>query len=110
MPGLVGTGKAKELILTGRMIGAEEAGSIGLVNSVVKDEEVMSKALEMARVLSEKSPLILRMAKGLINENQKMQEGLAREISSFAAGFETEDHIEGIKAFLEKRKPTFKGN
>ena len=106
---LVGIGKAKELILTGNIIGAREAESIGLVNSVVKDEELMKKAEETARVLSEKSPLVLRMAKKLINENQELQKGLAKEISSFAACFETEDHIEGIKAFLEKRKPVFKG-
>jgi len=106
---LVGVGKAKELILTGNVIGAREAESIGLVNSVVKDEELMKKAEETARMLSEKSPLVLRIAKRLINENQDFQKGLAKEISSFAECFETEDHIEGIKAFLEKRKPGFKG-
>jgi enoyl-CoA hydratase len=107
---LVGAGKAKELILTGKIIAAQDAESIGLVNIVVKDAEVMPKAMEMARVLSEKSPLILKMAKGLINENPDIQKGLAKEISSFAACFETEDHLERIKAFLEKRKPEFKGN
>jgi enoyl-CoA hydratase len=106
---LVGAGKAKELILTGNIISAREAESIGLVNSVVKDEELMKKAEETAGVLSEKSPLILRIAKKLINENQELQKGLAQEMSFFAACFETEDHIEGINAFLEKRKPVFKG-
>lgn len=106
---LVGTGKAKELILTGKIIGAIEAESIGLVNSVVKDGELMNRAEETAVVLAEKSHMVLRMAKNLINENQDLQKGLAKEISFFAACFETEDHIEGINAFLEKRKPVFKG-
>jgi enoyl-CoA hydratase len=106
---LVGIGQAKELILTGNIISAREAESIGLVNSVVKNEELMRKAEETARVLSEKSPLALRIAKKLINENQKLKQGLAEEISSFAGCFETEDHTEGIKAFLEKRNPMFKG-
>jgi enoyl-CoA hydratase len=106
---LVGTGKAKELILTGNIISAREAESIGLVNSIVKDEELMTKAEETAGVLSEKSPLVLRMAKALINENQELQKGLAQEMSFFAGCFETEDHTEGINAFLEKRKPRFKG-
>ena len=106
---LVGVGKAKELIYTGAIIGAKEAESMGLVNLVVKDEEVMSKAGETARILSEKSPLILRKAKGLFKRNQDMQRALAKEISLFAGCFETEDHLEGISAFLEKRKPEFKG-
>ena len=106
---LVGMGKAKELILTGNIIGAREAESIGLVNSVVKDEELMAKAEETAGMLSEKSPLVLRMAKMLINENQELQKGFEKETSFFAACFETEDHTEGINAFLEKRKPVFKG-
>jgi enoyl-CoA hydratase len=106
---LVGIGKAKELILTGNIIGAKEAEAIGLVNSVVKDEELMKKAEETAGMLSEKSPLVLSMAKKLINGNQELQKGLAKEISFFAECFETEDHAEGIKAFLEKRKPGFKG-
>ena len=82
---LVGMGKAKELILTGNIIGAREAESIGLVNSVVKDEELMKQAEETAVALAEKSPLVLRMAKTLINENQELQKGLAKEISFFAA-------------------------
>ena len=106
---LVGMAKAKELILTGNIIVAREAESIGLVNSVVKDEELMKQAEEAARMLAEKSPLVLGMAKMLINEGQDLQKGLAKEISFFAGCFETEDHTEGINAFLEKRKPVFKG-
>lgn len=107
MARLVGIGKAKELIFAGKIIGAIEAESIGLINSVVKDDEVMPRAMEMAALLSEKSPLVLSMAKRLINGNQEIQAGLEKEISAFTSCFEAKDHIEGIKAFLEKRKPVF---
>ena len=82
---------------------------MGLVNSVVKDGELMKRAEETAVALAEKSPLVLMMSKKLLSENQEFQQRLAKEISFFAACFETEDHIEGIKAFLEKRRPRFKG-
>jgi len=106
---LVGIGKAKEMILTGRTIDAREAEVIGLVNMVVKDEELMEKALEMAGIIAQKGPVAIKMAKKLMNENQDIKEGLAREIVSFSECFDTLDHHEGINAFLEKRKPMFKG-
>ncbi len=106
---LVGIGRAKEMILTGRIIDVREALSIGLVNNVVKDEELMEKAEETARVLAEKSPVAVKRAKGLINENQGIGRGLEMEIISFSECFASEDHVEGINAFLEKRKPKFKG-
>lgn len=106
---LVGIAKAKEMIFTGRIIDAEEAESIGIVNKVVKDEELMEKAEELAQVLEQKSPLTLKIAKSLINKNQEIKEGLEMEIVSFSECFASKDHIEGINAFLEKRKPKFKG-
>ena len=106
---LVGIGKAKEMILTGKIIDAKEAESIGLVNRVVKDEELMDKALEIAQVLAQKSPIAIRFAKNLINSNQEMKRRLDMEIISFSECFASEDHMEGINAFLEKRKPGFKG-
>lgn len=106
---LVGVGKAKEMIFTGDIINAKEAASIGLVNGVVKDEELMAKAEEMAMVIAQKSPIAVKMAKTLINENQGIEEGLNKEITLFAQCFATQDRLEGINAFLEKRKPRFKG-
>ncbi|HHT9137173.1 MAG TPA: enoyl-CoA hydratase/isomerase family protein [Candidatus Wunengus sp. YC60] len=106
---LVGVGKAKEMILTGRILNAKEAESIGLVNAVVKDVEVMTKAEEIVQSIAQKSPLAVKMAKALINENQEIGKGLEREIALFAQCFATQDRLEGINAFLEKRKPKFKG-
>jgi enoyl-CoA hydratase len=106
---LVGIGKAKEMILTGEIINAKEAGSIGLVNRVVKDEELMTKAEEMAMTIAQKGPIAVKMAKKLINENQGIEKGLEKEIALFAQCFATQDRVEGINAFLEKRKPIFKG-
>lgn len=106
---LVGVGKAKEMILTGEIINAKEAASIGLINRVVKDEELMAKAEELAHIIAQKSPVAVKMAKKLINENQEINEGLEKEIAFFAQCFATQDRLEGINAFLEKRKPQFKG-
>lgn len=106
---LVGIGKAKELILAGKIIDAKEAEAIGLVNKVVRDEELMGKAEEMAQVLAEKSPVTVKIAKNLINKNQEIKKGLEMEIVSFSECFASQDHVEGINAFLEKRKPRFKG-
>ncbi len=106
---LAGIGWAKEMILTGRSNDAKEALSIGLVNAVVKNEELMERAEEVAAVLSKKSPITLKIAKGLINRNPEMKKGLEMEMVSFSECFASEDHMEGINAFFEKRKPVFKG-
>jgi enoyl-CoA hydratase len=106
---LVGIGRAKELILSGRIIDAIEAESIGLVHNVVEDTKLMAKAEEMAQVLVQKSPIALKAAKGLINQNLDIKRGLEMEIFSFSNCFASQDHIEGINAFMEKRKPKFEG-
>lgn len=106
---LIGVAKAKEMILTGKIIDAKEAESIGLVNRVVKDEELMIAAEEMAQVIAQKAPIAVKMAKTLINENQEIERGLVKEINLFVRCFATQDRVEGINAFLEKRKPEFKG-
>ncbi len=109
LPRLVGLGRAKEMILTGRVIDAKEAESIGLVTKVVKDEELLAKAEEIASGAAQKSPLIVKMAKTLLNEDRTTEHGFEHEIALFSASFSKEDHLEGINAFLEKRTPKFKG-
>jgi len=109
LPELVGTAKAKEMILTGRMISAQEAESIGLVNRVVRDEELLEKAEEIALAITQKSPFAIKKAKQLLNENDNRGRGLESEITFFSECFATKDHREGIKAFLEKRTPRFRG-
>lgn len=106
---LVGIGRAKELILAGRIFGAGEAESMGLVNSLLKNDELLHRADETAEVLAQKSPLALAAAKKLINGSLEINRGLETEIASFSKCFATEDHKEGITAFLDKRPPRFKG-
>lgn len=109
LPRLVGMGKAKEMMLTGAVIAAWEAASIGLVNTVVKDGEVMERAEGIARALTGKSPISVKFIKELLNETTDMGKGLEREILAFAQCFAFVDSKEGILAFLEKRKPKFRG-
>jgi enoyl-CoA hydratase len=108
---LVGEGKAMELILTGDIIDAQTAFSIGLVNSVVPAADLEAKTMEMANRISQKSPIALRMAKEAVKlaSRSNLDEGLRREVDLFALCFSSEDKDEGVSAFLEKRKPAFKG-
>lgn len=108
---LVGAGRATEMILTGNPIGAQEALAIGLVNKVVPAAELMGTAEAVARTILEKGPLAVRMALKAINASMEMplSEGLAVEAALFGECCSTDDCKEGVKAFLEKRKPVFKG-
>jgi enoyl-CoA hydratase len=108
---LVGLGKAKEMIFTGKIITAEEAEKIGLVNTIVEPEGLMENALEMARQMAAKSPWVLQIAKYVINAgvDVDLNTALALERLGQTAVFSSSDHMEGIMAFLEKRKPQFKG-
>ncbi len=108
---LVGEGKAMELILTGAIIDAQTALTLGLVNHVVPADQLEAKTMEIANRIAEKSPIALRLAKEAIKlaSRSNLDEGLRREVDLFALCFSSEDKDEGVTAFLEKRKPEFKG-
>lgn len=107
---LVGQGVAKELIYTGGMIGADEALRIGLVNKVVEPENLMNVVMEMAESILTSAPIAVKLAKKCINENYDLnrEESIALENKYFSECFATGDQKEGMAAFLEKRKATFK--
>ena len=111
LPRLIGWGKAKELIYTGRIIDAAEAGKLGLVDKVVAQDALEEEVRQLAETIASKSPLIMKLAKKVINRGMytDLAAGLAYEKANIALCFATEDHAEGIAAFLEKRKPEFKG-
>src|SRR6266550_3189379 len=108
---LVGEGRAMELILTGAIIDAQTALTLGLVNHVVPADQLETKTMEIANRIAEKSPVALRLAKEAIKlaSRSNLDEGLRREIDLFALSFSSEDKDEGVKAFLEKREADFKG-
>jgi enoyl-CoA hydratase len=108
---VVGKHRAMEMILTGKPISAEEAHRIGLVNRVVPVESLMDEAKKLASDIAAKPPIAVRAAKEAILRAQDttLEVGLEFERKSFFMLFATEDGKEGMKAFLEKRKPVFKG-
>jgi 2-(1,2-epoxy-1,2-dihydrophenyl)acetyl-CoA isomerase len=111
LPRLIGTAKTYEMILTTDIIDAKEAERIGLVNKVVPHEQLMSEALELANKIAGKPPISVQLAiegvrRGL---NMPMPEYMEWHAQAFMVCAETEDHIEGSRAFLEKRPPVFKG-
>jgi len=110
LPRLVGLGKAKELIFTGNVIGAEDAEKIGLVNKVVDLENLMNESLEMAKKIVKNGQMAVGYSKTAINRGYDLDFESANEIEKMLFGlcFATEDQKEGMKAFLEKRKPSFK--
>jgi len=107
---LVGYGKAKELIFTGAIIDAQTALDIGLINQVAPEEEVLTAALEMAQTIIGKGPVAVQLAKLAVNAatDTDRHTGLLIEKLTQALLFSTEDRVEGMDAFLEKRLPTFK--
>lgn len=107
LPRVVGIGLAKELIMTGRVVDADEAARIGMVNAVFAPAELMAKTLEVARALAAKSPLVLAAAKEAMSRT--FHGDLGAEARAFAGLFGSEDQREGMAAFVEKREPHFTG-
>ena len=108
---LVGRSRAKRLILTGELIGASQALSMGLVDQVVAADELLATCQELGQVIAEKGPLAIRAAKRAIDRglDLSLDQGCSFEAGEFAQLFASEDQVEGMKAFLEKRKPSFQG-
>ncbi len=107
---LVGLGKAKELIFTAKIIRADEAMKIGLVNNVVAAEDLMESALGLAKEIASKGQLAIRYAKSAINRGIEtdIETGMCIEKDLFALCFATEDQKEAMSAFLEKREANYK--
>jgi enoyl-CoA hydratase len=112
LPRVVGPARAKELILTGRIIAAEEAERIGLVNEVVPAGEARSRADAIAEDIAARGPLAVREAKRLIDAalDVDLDAGLAAELDASERIFASEDMLEGARAFFEKRDPRYEGH
>jgi methylglutaconyl-CoA hydratase len=107
----VGEKQARDLLLTGRIISAEEAGRMGLINEIISPEALMTRARELAAVLMENSPASLRATKRLLSDHARVEldgqiEAAVRENAAIRA---TADFREGVVSFLEKRKPVWSG-
>jgi enoyl-CoA hydratase/carnithine racemase len=111
LPRLVGKGIAKELIFTGRRIDAQESLRIGLVNGVYPPAELLAAARRLADEIGQSGPIAVEQAKYAINRGLEtdMQTGLAIESNAYWLCIPTEDRLEGLTAFREKRKPVYKG-
>ncbi|MGL4592866.1 MAG: enoyl-CoA hydratase-related protein, partial [Aestuariivirga sp.] len=110
LPRAIGKAKAMDMILTGRMMEADEAERCGLVARVVAPERVLDEALAAAAKIASYSQPIVMMAKETVNRAQEMsqEEGIRFERRLFLSMFATEDQKEGMAAFIEKRKPGFR--
>jgi enoyl-CoA hydratase len=111
LPRIVGRAKALEMILTAESIDAQEAHRIGLVHKVIQHGEVISEAKELAKKIASGAPIALRYAKEAVHKGLDMtlEQGLRLECDLYMILHTTEDRTEGIRAFLEKRTPHFKG-
>ena len=109
---ILGYGKAMEMVLTGEMVGSEEALRLGLVNDVVEPEQLESRTMEMAENIAKKSPYSIKVAKRAVRSalDLGMSEGILAERSEFVALFDTEDKEIGVQAFLERKDAEWKGS
>jgi len=111
LPRIIGVAKAKELIFTGRRVDAKEALEIGLVNQVVPQAKLLDACMEMAGMIAETGPIAVEMAKYAIDKGIEtdLATGLAIESNAYRVTIPTQDRVEGLTAFREKRKPVYKG-
>ncbi|MFO7709889.1 MAG: enoyl-CoA hydratase-related protein [Desulfobacterales bacterium] len=111
LPRLVGRGRAKELIFTGRRVDAAEAERIGLVNRVAAPQDLLGECRTLAAMICETGPIAIEQAKYAINHGLEtdIATGLAIESNAYWVCIPTEDRLEGLAAFKEKRKPVYKG-
>ena len=111
LPRLIGRGKAKELIFTGRRVDAREALQIGLVNQICENEDLHDESRKMAAMICEAGPIAIEQAKYAINYGLEtdLHTGLGIESNAYWVTIPTEDRHEGLAAFREKRKPVYKG-
>jgi enoyl-CoA hydratase/carnithine racemase len=108
---VMGKQRAMELVLTGRRIGAREAYELGIVNQVTGGKEWLDKALELAEVVASRPPLAVRLGKQavLAADETPLTAGLDHERRLYEIAMATEDRVEGMNAFVEKRRPEFRG-
>jgi len=111
LPRLIGRGKAKELIFTGRRVDAREALQIGLVNQIYDPESLLEECQKMAAMICETGPIAIEQAKYAINYGLEtdLHTGLGIESNAYWVTIPTEDRLEGLAAFQAKRKPVYKG-
>ena len=108
---LIGEGRSMEMVLTGDMIDAATAERFGLINHIYPSDQLEAETMKLAEKIAEKAPIALQLSKEAVKfaSRSNLDEGLKREVDLFAICFSTEDKNEGVAAFLEKRKPVFKG-
>ena len=111
LPRAVGERRAKELILSGKPFSAQEAASWGMVNGIVEAAQLMPTVLEIAKKIASNAPISVRQAKKAIHHglDVDLKTGLTLEVEAYNRTVVTEDRLEGVKAFAEKRKPKFTG-
>jgi len=111
LPRIIGAPLAKEMIFTGRRVSAQEAKAIGLVNHLVPKGQARAKALEIAATIADNGPIAVRQAKKAVNWGSEtdLDTAMALAIEAYNNTVTTEDRLEGVRAFNEKRKPQFKG-